>query len=593
MTGSNCQMAMTATVTDVAEDDVPADGLRFARAPRLELDELLHQLVERAEDVLATQGRLAALLDANRMVIGNLDLPVVLRRIVEAACQLVNARYGALGVIAPGGRSLEQFIHVGIDDKTAERIGHLPTGKGLLGALIDDPRPIRLTNLARDPRSVGFPQHHPPMSSFLGVPLRVRDEVFGNLYLAEAASGEFSRDDEEVLQALAATAGVAIENARLFAESLRRQRWLEGSMLVTRQLLAAEGEEPLALIARQTRELADADIVSVALPTSDGQRLLVEVASGLRENDLLGYTYPITGSLGGQVIRSGQAVNVTDAARVTDHPVYLRSFVPIGPAVFVPLGSREHTRGVLVLGRLEGRPAFTQADVDMATTFAGHATVALELANARSDLERVALLEDRDRIARDLHDHVIQRLFAAGLTLQGLSARIGAPHASRIATVVSELDDTITQIRSSIFELRGGFGPATGTLRSQVLGVISDLEPALARRPRLQLSGPLDSVVPDTAAEDLLAVMREALTNVAKHAQAEHVDVVLEASGERLTLRVTDDGVGLADSTRRSGLHNLAQRAEKYGGTFEVDQAGAAPGLQREGTTLLWTIPLP
>lgn len=253
--------------------------LAFADGPRLELDQLLTQLVSRAEDVMAAQGRLRGLLAANRMIIGELALPVVLRRIVEAACRLVNARYGALGVLAPDS-GLQEFIYVGIDDETAARIGPLPSGKGLLGALIDDPRPIRLRTMSDDLRSVGFPPEHPPMSSFLGVPVRVRDEVFGNLYLTEASSGQFSAEDEELVTALAATAGIAIENARLFARAEQRQNWLQASAQITQQLLSAEGEDPLQLIARQTREVADADIVTVVLPTANPERLMVEVAAG-------------------------------------------------------------------------------------------------------------------------------------------------------------------------------------------------------------------------------------------------------------------------------------------------------------------------
>ena len=255
-------------------------ALGFVDAPRLELDQLLIQLVERAEDVIAAQGRLRGLLAANKMIIGDLTLPVVLRRIVEAARQLVRARYGALGVLAPGG-GLEEFIHVGIDDETARLIGPLPSGKGLLGALIDDPRPVRLRDMSADIRSSGFPPHHPPMSSFLGVPITVRDVVFGNLYLTEAVSGEFSTEDEELVTALAATAGVAIENARLFEKARLRQNWLQASTQVTRQLLSVEGEDPLQLIARRVRQVADADLVTVVLPTADDM-LRVEVAAGYK-----------------------------------------------------------------------------------------------------------------------------------------------------------------------------------------------------------------------------------------------------------------------------------------------------------------------
>jgi signal transduction histidine kinase len=576
---------VTASVrtVDGGSDGESAD-LEFVAAPRLELDQLLAQLVDRAQDVMAAQGRLRGLLAANTMIIGNLALPAVLRRIVEAACQLVHAQYGALGVIAPGGERLEQFVHVGLSDEAAELIGHLPAGKGLLGALIDDPRPVRLRELSTDPRSVGFPLHHPPMSSFLGVPIRVRDDVFGNLYLAEAASGEFSADDEHVVTALAATAAVAIDNARLFAEAERRQRWLQASTLVTRQLLAVEGAEPLAVIAQQARELADADVVTVALPVAGGTRLMVETASGEHEAELLGYSYPMADSLGGRVIASGQAEILADAT--TFSPLHLSEFLSVGPVMVLPLGARERVGGALTVARRAGRPRFEQADLEMATTFANHAALALQLADARADQQRVAVLEDRDRIARDLHDHVIQRLFAAGLTLQGLTGSLDTAHAARVDTVVDELDETIRQIRTSIFQLRGPAGPQRDTLRGQVISVLTDLVGVLPAEPRLRITGPVDSVVPDSAVDDILAVLREALTNVARHAQATSIEVNLDAAGAGLTLDVIDDGVGIANVTRRSGLANLAERAERYGGAMSVEP-------RRKGTQLRWTIPLP
>ena len=258
-----------------------SDGFDWSEGPQLELDQLLAQLVARAQDVMAAQGRLRGMLAANQMIVGDLELPVLLRQIAQAACRLVNARYAALGVVAPAG-GLEQFIHVGVDQETVDRIGHLPTGKGLLGALIDDPHPIRLKRIADDPRSVGFPDGHPPMSSFLGVPIRVRNEVFGNLYLTESATGAFTADDEEMVTALGATAGVAIENARLFEQARRRQDWLQAATRITRQLLSDEGEEPLQLVARQVLKIGGADVVTVVLPTPAAERFMVEVAAGDR-----------------------------------------------------------------------------------------------------------------------------------------------------------------------------------------------------------------------------------------------------------------------------------------------------------------------
>ena len=565
--------------------------LVFPDAPRLELDELLTQIIVRAEEVLATQGRLRGLLAANRTITADLTLPTVLRRIVEAGCQLVRARYGALGVLAPDG-GLAEFVHVGLDERTVARIGHLPEGKGLLGALIDDPRTIRLRSIDDDPRSVGFPPHHPPMTSFLGVPVLVRGKVFGNLYLTERIDGgEFTADDEELVAALAATAGVAIENARLYEQSQRRQDWLQASAKITRQLLSAEGEEPLQLIARGARQIADADVVTVVLPTESRERMMVEVAAGRAADELTGMSYPIEHTLTGLALSSGHPVLVGDADD-SDYDSHLSEVLPVGPVMVLPLVGTVDTRGALVIARLRGRNRFDDADLDMATTFANHAAVALELADGRENQQRMILLEDRDRIARDLHDHVIQRLFAAGLAVESVAARPGSDETSlRLRRVVTELDETIRQIRTSIFQLRGPMTAEVGTTRSAVLSVVSELEPVLGFEPRVTFAGPVDLAAPDASVDDLIAALREALTNVARHAKARCVDVAVEATTDSLVLEVTDDGVGIGDGSRWSGLANLRARAEHHGGTFTIGPIEEPPN-HRQGTLLRWTIPL-
>ncbi len=561
--------------------------------PRLELDQLLRQLVERAQDVMSTQDRLRGLLRANRAVIGDLALPVVLRRIVEAACELVHAPFGALGVIAPGG-GLEQFITVGLTDEVTARIGRLPEGKGLLGAVIDDPSPIRLRDIADDPRSVGFPAGHPPMTAFLGVPIRVRDAVFGNLYLTRDDERPFAAEDEELVLSLAATAGVAIENARLFDEARRRQDWLQASTEVTRQLLSSDGEEPLQLIARRLQQVADAHAINVVLPTGDGQQLMVEVATGAGADHLTAYSYPTRGTLVGVVLESGQPVLIDDLTGETGGAGPLTEVIALGPVMVLPLGGEQRVRGALIVARLPGRARFSTAELEMATTFANHAAVALELADARADQQRMVLLEDRDRIARDLHDHVIQRLFAAGLSIESVAAGLGpGANGERLAQVVGDIDDTIRQIRTSIFQLRGPLVPHTASLRSTLLEVAAEIAEPLGFAPRVSFAGPVDAVVPAAVLDDIVAVVREGLTNVVRHAQASRADVDVSATGAEVTVEVTDDGVGVGAAERRSGLANLRERAARHGGEFVITSPLPAPSETERGTNLRWTIPLP
>jgi signal transduction histidine kinase len=537
----------------------------------------------------AHAGRVRGLLDANRTIVGDLALPVVLRRIVEAACQLVDARYGALGVISPAG-GLAEFVYVGIDDELAARIGHVPEGKGLLGALIDDPRPIRLRRMSDDPRSVGFPPHHPPMASFLGVPVTVRDEVFGNLYLSEREDGgEFSVEDEELVTSLAATAGVAIEHALLYGQARRRQDWLEASAQITRQLLSVSGEDPLKLIARRAREVADADLVSVVLTTNDPDRLMVEVASGLNADALVGLTYDRADTLAAITFDTGKPILVADVQAEPRRYVHLVEAAPIGPVIVVPLVASAAVRGALVIGRLRNRSRFDEAELEMATGFANHAALALELADARDARQRMVLLEDRERIARDLHDHVIQRLFATGLTIQSVAAGVRAEDvAGRLSAAVGDIDETIRQIRSTIFRLRGGLNPHSAGVRARVLEIVQETRGLLGFEPQVRFDGPVDSAVPDNVVGELLAVVREALTNVVRHAQASEVQIVLRV-GEDLTVQVTDDGVGIGPTDRRSGLANMRLRAERLGGGMDVTDA---PSGDRRGTRVSWKVPL-
>jgi len=531
------------------------------------------------------QRRLIAVMEANRTIVSDLDLPVLLRRIVESAVDLVGARYGALGVVAAEGVGLEEFIHVGIDTDTASAIGHLPEGKGLLGLLIEKPEAIRLDDLASHPRSVGFPANHPPMRGFLGVPVRVRDEVFGNLYLTRPDDHPFTRDDEDVVEALAATAGVAIENARLFADSRLRQKWLSASTDVTRGVMERD-EAALRLIAREVRVLADADLTTLVLP-EDG-RLRVAVADGARAANLQGNIYTRDETLSELVLETGDPVRLADAldtADVEGRTIYMAGQVDVGPVMVLPLLGRERVRGTLVVAREPHRRPFTQTDMEMATTFAGHASVSLELAEARHNEERVLLLEDRARIARDLHDHVIQQVFAAGLVLQATVQRLGdAVDTAGLQQVIDNLDEAIRQIRVSIFQLQP---PTNAGLRASLMEVVHEVRPGLGFDPRIDFDGPIDSVSSEDLARDVLAVVREALTNVAKHANASALQLSVHATTTQLTVTVSDDGAGLGETTRRSGLDNMHRRAEDRRGSMVVAEV---PDLG--GTTIVWTAPI-
>jgi len=555
--------------------------------PHLRLDELLAELQRRLQAVLDARDRTHALLEAVVAVGSHLELEVVLRQIVQAAVDLVSARYGALGVIGEGGR-LAEFVPVGLDESAIARIHHWPEGRGLLGELISNPQPLRLRDIAADPRSSGFPDGHPPMRSFLGVPVRIRDEVYGNLYLTEKQGGDFDEDDEALVQALAAAAGVAIENARLYAEARRQQSRLRANAEVTRRLLS--GDEPrdvLDLVAQQALEMSGADLVVLALPTGNRGALMIEHACGDGADGALGLVLPGEKSASGIVMASGKPLAMEDFSKDPRVALVAREHMPLGPAVLVPLGPAGDVRGVLTAGRRQGALPLSADAVDMLITFAAQAGIGLELAEHRSDAQRLLLFEDRDRIARDLHDQVIQRLFATGMSLQGATARMDDPEvAGRVEQAVDALDETIRDIRSAIFELqsRGDAGPAR--LRTRILGVVEEMTGPLGFAPALRMAGPLDTRVPDGIASQLLAALREALANAAKHARASRVDVAVEV-GRDLVLTVRDDGVGLGEVTRRSGLANLADRAAESGGTMRV--AAAAGG----GTELEWRVPLP
>jgi signal transduction histidine kinase len=503
-------------------------------------------------------GTTDALLEAVLAVASDLDLQHVLQRIVGAAVSLADAEYGALGVLSVDGQSLAQFITVGIDDAVVRRIGPRPKGLGVLGELIREPHPLRLNDLAEHGSSYGFPANHPPMRSFLGVPVLVGSEVFGNLYLTEKRGGGFTQHDQDVVIALAAAAGVAIKNARLYDESRRRTEWRTATGEVLTALLSgAEQLDVLDLVTRQAREVleAEAAVLAVAGPegwTPHGAEGRVDLLWGLEE--------------------------VLDNVRDKHETLPVAKGELQGCAL--PVGNA----GVLVCLWRTTPPEAATADLEL---FAAQAAVALELAERRRQAERFALVEDRDRIARDLHDLVIQRLFATGMLLQGavrMTETSPAEAAKRIDRAVDELDGTIRELRSTIYGLQA---PAESrpSLRSQILQVVDAATQQLGFAPALRMDGLLDTLTTAEISEHLLASLREALSNAARHAQASRVEVTVRAQGKVFSLQVADNGVGMARDAARSGLVNLASRAEQLGGRLRITSS------REGGTTLLWQVP--
>ncbi|MDQ1374932.1 MAG: hypothetical protein QOJ09_2270, partial [Actinomycetota bacterium] len=364
---------------------------------------------------------LRKLLDAVLVVGEGLDLEATLRQIVESAVELVDARYGALGVLDEGGVELAQFITVGIDDETHARIGNLPKGRGILGLLITDPRPLRLPVLGEHEATYGFPPNHPPMGSFLGVPVRVRDVVFGNLYLTDKRSADFFTDiDEHLVTALATAAGIAIENARLYEQARRREASLSAMQGVATALLAgAARRESLQLVAFHARSLVGADLATIALPGRSDDSMLIEVADGPAGADLTGRAFPRRGSVSGEVMSTGEATILTGTSSDERRDQFQVELGDIGPAAFFPLWAANGPFGTLAVARMLGGSPFDPADLEMLQAFAAQASISIEYERSRDDLQRLARLEDQERIARDLHDTVIQRLFAIGLSLQG------------------------------------------------------------------------------------------------------------------------------------------------------------------------------
>lgn len=542
-----------------------------------------------------TSAAAAQLLDAVLSVGRDLDLTEVLTRIVRSACDMVGAHYGALGVLRPDGQGLMEFITTGLSHAEIEQIGPHPQGTGVLGLLVSDPRPIRLPDLRDHSASVGFPPGHPVMRSFLGAPVRVRGEVFGNLYLTDKVGGlDFSAEDEALVVSLAAAAGMAIDNARLFETTRRQQQWSEALRAMGEALLSGRDQRSaLALLAERACTAAEADLAVIAMLGEEGS-LVIEAATGPDDRARAVVGTPMTEPHWVTILESGQPLLLLskEGESAADPPAgALRAahgLAQHGQTAVVPMtvGPGEgDALGLLIVawGGAESHVAYDAAEP--LQQYADQAAVTLTAAYAQRDRARMTVLEDRERIARDMHDVVIQRLFATGLGLQSASRVAGHPYVqSRLAEAVDELDLAIRDIRQMIFALNQ---PDTIPVSDELHDLAAGFVEALGFQPVVEIAGPLDDIDSELRL-DLLAVVREALSNVARHAQARHVEVLVSV-GATLRLTVEDDGVGYTETGRRSGLANLQTRAHHHGGSVVL----TAPVDALGGTRLVWEVPLP
>ncbi len=530
------------------------------------------------------------LLESALVLASDLSLRVVLQRIVELAAKLTDARYGALGVVGPDGR-LVDFVTTGITPEERRAIGPLPVGEGILGVLIRDAKPLRLRHISNDPRHVGFPPNHPPMESFLGAPVKARGKVFGNIYLTEKQGApEFDAEDEAAVLVLATQAGVAIENARLYEEARRRGQWLEAVREISTSILAGtEIDAVLQIVARRARELVDGATATIVTPAPGDERnsLTIKVADGTHAAELVGLSVPMEGSVSGDVIRGGRPTVLADASR--DGRTYqpMITLGNMGPMVLVPLILRGRPFGTLTVSNPVGGAAFDQEAIRLVETFADQASVALEYGRAQRELSRLSVLDERERIGRELHDGVIQSLFSVGMGLQATAARSGDPEVeSRVEAAVGEIDRAIRDLRNYIFGLRPGI-----LADRQLEQALQDLAREFEEKSGVTTVTDIDAAVAAELAPraaDLVQLTREALSNVGRHAQASTCRVSLHRDGDAAILEIDDDGRGFDTIAPQTGhgLRNLKDRGVAIGGRVSVESKSG------EGTTVRIAIPI-
>lgn len=534
------------------------------------------------------QDRKDVLLEAGLTLASELSLPIVLQRIVDLAAQVTDARYGALGVIGEGG-DLVEFITTGVSARQRRAIGALPRGRGILGLLIEQPRPIRLTNIADHPKSVGFPANHPPMRSFLGAPVQAMGKVFGNIYLAEKRSARtFSKEDEESVVVLATQAGVAIANATLYAETRQRERWLDALRDITSAILAgSDADSLLAGIAEHARNLAGADSATILTNSSTEGQLVVAAAVGSQAAQVRGQSIPIAKSISGEVMASGRPLVTEDATGHRGAYQPIMRLGRVGPAIFVPLRGRAGANGTLMVANLKGGRPFDQQTVRLVETFADQASVALEYVRAQADVRRVGLMDERERIAKELHDGVIQSLFAVGMGLQGTALMTSSPdQAARIEEAVGELDRVIRDLRNYIFGLRPGI-LADRQLDDALRALGDEVQARSGPKVTVDVDGALAADMSGRSHE-IVQLTREALSNVVRHANAKTAIVRLVRVGRGGLLGIEDDGTGFDPrlDSGGNGLRNMRERASSLGGKLRITSKNG------RGTNLQITFPV-
>ncbi|MEV7868335.1 GAF domain-containing protein [Streptomyces sp. NPDC088124] len=478
----------------------------------------------------------------------DLELRATLQHIVDSATELAGARYGALGVVDPERGGLTELFTAGMSDADRQRVGRLPDGRGgVLGLLLRDPRPVRLDDLTADPRSVGVPPGHPPMRSFVGVPLQLDREILGNLYLTEKRAGSFTEQDQNLLRVLASQAAIAIGNARLYGTARQRERWITGAAAVTNALLTGvNATDALMTVAESARALADAFAGVVLQPTEEGGMEIVAASTSEDPGDIVGTTIAPGSPVLVQLL-GGEPVFIEDSS--TDPRMTTHVRARFGPSMMLPLQSGGKLIGTLALPRRRGGRPYRAVDRLLATQFASQAALALVLADSQHDRERLAVYEDRDRIARDLHDLVVQRLFATEMMLESTRRRVAEPSLDGLlGRAVDELDSTIQEVRTTIFALQQPPADGPTGVRGTVLRETGGAAVLLGFRPSVRFSGAVDTLVSPRVARELLAALRDALAAAHRRGGATAVEVEVDATASSadgtgvVRLTVTDNG---------------------------------------------------